>query len=149
MSRAEQGFYHAWQGRTNDPINVEAGSASEPFDVDRWCRLQEVELALVKAESQRFECSICLDTLYQPVLVLCLHRFCYGCLLRWFKRGKDTCPYCTARLKEAPIRDNGFEMDLVQAITSGVVSKSALQTGAKVTTVSADYDWSDIVFNDD
>ncbi|KAJ7088879.1 hypothetical protein B0H15DRAFT_800823 [Mycena belliarum] len=91
-------------------------------------------------EAAKYKCTICADTLYQPVL------FCFGCLLRWLKSGHAVCPHCTEPVKEAPIRDNAFEMALADAIGEGTVNKAAIQLGKSVATGLADYAWHGVKF---
>ncbi|KAJ7084467.1 hypothetical protein B0H15DRAFT_951668 [Mycena belliarum] len=137
-------FYHRWEGASDNPINTEDGTAAEPLDVDLWehFRIQEEKKTaeeLARKEA-RFHCSICLDTFFQPVL------YCYKCLKRWLRTGKIECPYCGATLKDSPIRDNIFEMELADAISGGHVVKSPDQLGKNVAPGAAEYQWDGILF---
>ncbi|KAJ7070431.1 hypothetical protein B0H15DRAFT_957687 [Mycena belliarum] len=118
-------------------------AAAQPFDVDVWVNVQEIED--MKRKTGHFECSICLETFYKPVLTLCIHRFCFACLMRWLRLGDLTCPYCKDPLLEPPIRDNGFEMELVDAITGKTVEKSPTQPG-KAVAGRGNYTWDGIDF---
>ncbi|VVC28103.1 Hypothetical protein CINCED_3A015109 [Cinara cedri] len=40
----------------------------------------------------RFECSICLNCLKDPMLTRCGHRFCSECIHAWLKRQSQSCP---------------------------------------------------------
>ncbi|CAH1724243.1 TNF receptor-associated factor 6-like [Aphis gossypii] len=40
----------------------------------------------------RFECSICLNCLKDPMLTRCGHRFCSECITTWLKRKSQICP---------------------------------------------------------
>ncbi|XP_029347356.1 TNF receptor-associated factor 3, partial [Acyrthosiphon pisum] len=40
----------------------------------------------------RFECSICLNCLKDPMLTRCGHRFCSECISTWLKRKSQICP---------------------------------------------------------
>ncbi|KAJ7435533.1 hypothetical protein B0H11DRAFT_1937469 [Mycena galericulata] len=86
-----------------------------------------------------FTCGICLETLYMPVMPLCMHAFCYKCLLGWLKSGKDNCPIYRQSV-EKPIRDNGFEMALWDAICSGLTASTEME-GKTVAGKVHDYDW--------
>ncbi|XP_071598389.1 E3 ubiquitin-protein ligase Topors-like [Heliangelus exortis] len=47
---------------------------------------------------QEERCPICLDSWEDPSFLLpCLHRFCYGCILRWVG-SKPECPLCKRRV---------------------------------------------------
>ena len=54
------------------------------------------------------------------------------------------CSLCGAKLLEPPIRDNGLEMVLADAIELGLVPKSAAQSSTKVAGRDNEYIWSDI-----
>ena len=43
-------------------------------------------------------CSICMDTLSNPVLTTCHHVFCLQCIVPWFQRS-HTCPQCRTPLR--------------------------------------------------
>lgn len=40
-----------------------------------------------------FNCNICFDTAYEPVLLSCDHLFCIECITKWMEQ-KQTCPIC-------------------------------------------------------
>ncbi|XP_050436961.1 TNF receptor-associated factor 6 isoform X2 [Adelges cooleyi] len=44
------------------------------------------------AIDSRFQCSICLNCLKDPVLTRCGHRFCSECIHAWLKRKSQICP---------------------------------------------------------
>ncbi|CAM9788465.1 unnamed protein product, partial [Ectocarpus fasciculatus] len=47
-------------------------------------------------EDSEWECSICFESLKDPVCTSCGHLFCWPCLYRWMNTGKTTCPVCKA-----------------------------------------------------
>ncbi|KAJ7152251.1 hypothetical protein C8R43DRAFT_950858 [Mycena crocata] len=119
-------FYREWEGKEEAPIDVEVGSSVNPVDLEAWLdaatphgKAPVRNDELVKEKGPVFECSICLETVFMPVMPLCMHPFCYGCLYQWFLKTLK-CPYCTRAVKAAPIRDNGFEMGLADAIGAGL-----------------------------
>ncbi|XP_074133353.1 E3 ubiquitin-protein ligase RNF125 isoform X2 [Sminthopsis crassicaudata] len=54
---------------------------------------REVELPVTS-----FDCSVCLEVLYQPFRTRCGHVFCHSCISRSLRNSKWTCPYCRAYL---------------------------------------------------
>lgn len=63
-----------------------------------------------------FECNICLDLAREPVVTLCGHLFCWGCLYKWtlLHQGTKVCPVCKAGVdasKVIPIYGRGCDFD--------------------------------------
>ncbi|KAJ7741060.1 hypothetical protein B0H16DRAFT_1728700 [Mycena metata] len=117
-------FYHDWEGLEFSPIDVDADVQKPPLYI----------------------CSICLDTVYKPVIPLCMHVFCFDCLLEWLRQGNPVCPCCRAPVREPPIRDNGLETDLAHAIEIGAIEKSIDQPGKNVAARDNEYSWDGIIF---
>jgi len=50
------------------------------------------------SEAKDVTCPVCQGAPKEPSYVLpCLHRFCFGCIMRWAKR-ISTCPLCRQRI---------------------------------------------------
>uniref|UniRef100_A0A493SW51 RING-type E3 ubiquitin transferase n=1 Tax=Anas platyrhynchos platyrhynchos TaxID=8840 RepID=A0A493SW51_ANAPP len=50
------------------------------------------------SEAKDVTCPVCQGAPKEPSYVLpCLHRFCFGCIMRWAKRS-STCPLCRQRI---------------------------------------------------
>ncbi|KAJ7046264.1 hypothetical protein C8F04DRAFT_1248516 [Mycena alexandri] len=150
-------FYHDWEGEPWWPIDVDDGSAEQPIDYEFWlyCKEhgeppQDPTAYEIPAEGLKAcECGICADTMFMPVVTLCMHVFCYACLLQWFTVGRVECPICRRPVQETPIRDNALEMRIADAISIGALEKSDNQPGANVAAADAAYDWADIEFVSD
>ncbi|KAJ6497085.1 hypothetical protein C8R47DRAFT_1212625 [Mycena vitilis] len=145
----------SYEGSDWYPIDADAGSEDDPVDLAWWhyCRdtSEAPELnAMTPADKERaraqFKCKICLQTFFMPVVPLCMHVFCYRCLLFWFKNGRLECAECDAVVEEKPMKDNAFEMALSTAISDGIVDKSPLQPGRRVTAPEGAYRWEGITF---
>ncbi|KAJ7303584.1 hypothetical protein DFH08DRAFT_977094 [Mycena albidolilacea] len=134
-------------GSRSDPIDVEWWSYLRPMPVKRpeeTLEVRELVGAVPASEpdsdgsgsgssvhesvrdglvdSKVFDCGICWDTLYKPVVPMCMHVFCYDCLHKWFADKKRTCPLCRSRVGGRPIRDCAFEGELEVAISEGRVA---------------------------
>jgi len=64
--------------------------------------------------NSEYECNICFDTAYSPVLTLCGHLFCWPCLHQWLEAQSQNplCPVCKAGCgqdKVIPIYGRGKE----------------------------------------
>ncbi|KAJ7838235.1 hypothetical protein B0H14DRAFT_3701131 [Mycena olivaceomarginata] len=92
-------------------------------------------------DNKVFECGICWDTLYKPVITMCMHIFCYDCLHKWLAEKKKMCPLCRTRVKEQPIRDCAFEEELEAAVVDGRVAEVE---GERVT--ESAYGWAGVGF---
>lgn len=44
-------------------------------------------------------CSICMDSLENPLLLPCSHLFCARCLISWMQMNRNTCPSCRAAIQ--------------------------------------------------
>jgi E3 ubiquitin-protein ligase RNF5 len=46
-----------------------------------------------------FDCNICLETASDPVVTLCGHLYCWGCIYKWLElREGPQCPICKAEI---------------------------------------------------
>ncbi|KAJ6604858.1 hypothetical protein DFH09DRAFT_1301007 [Mycena vulgaris] len=119
------------------PIDVEEWATSVPIDVDTFsmdaaplevtpevnpdpAEQGSTEPANAADPDVLFQCGICSDTLYRPVVTLCMHIFCDQCF-RTNLRYSFVCPYCRCSVREAPLRDFLFEAELQRAIYAGAV----------------------------
>ncbi|KAJ6521401.1 hypothetical protein B0H10DRAFT_2250060 [Mycena sp. CBHHK59/15] len=116
-----------------DFVNQESSSGGNP--IPRITRNLDV-----------FACGICLDTLYMPVMPLCMHVFCYKCLTAWFAKGRRTCPICRQQVEVEPIRDNAFEMALWDAICGGLPPSSDMK-GKQVAGKDTEYNWNSLILS--
>ncbi|KAJ7158197.1 hypothetical protein C8R43DRAFT_1124818 [Mycena crocata] len=148
-------FYREWDGGELFPIAVDAGTSGIPVDVEDWTEAlqqgvpkQPVPQVAVPVQGDIFECGICFETMFMPVMPLCMHVYCYECLRDWFLAGRLRCPYCSAPAKEKPIRDNAFELELATAISDGL-ERNSKQEGVKVTGDDGNYDWDYFIFENE
>ncbi|KAJ7774875.1 hypothetical protein B0H16DRAFT_1713323 [Mycena metata] len=145
-------FYNDWEGKDWWPIDADDGSEVQPHDLELWvyCREHGAPPApsqeMSEDEIKACECIVCADTLFMPVVTLCMHVFCYSCLRDWFTVGGQVCPICRQQVDETPIRDNALEMSIADAIDSGAVQKSDKQPGANVAAADQLYDWEAFYF---
>ncbi|OII71753.1 uncharacterized protein cubi_00560 [Cryptosporidium ubiquitum] len=43
-----------------------------------------------------FECNICFENAYEPIVTRCGHLYCWSCICSWLDRGYGDCPVCKA-----------------------------------------------------
>ncbi|KAL8140439.1 hypothetical protein V2J09_006460 [Rumex salicifolius] len=64
--------------------------------------------------SSGFDCSICLDSVQDPVVTLCGHLYCWPCIYQWIRQQSDSpdvvsetrtpqCPVCKAEVSEGTL----------------------------------------------
>ncbi|KAJ7168772.1 hypothetical protein C8R46DRAFT_1218162 [Mycena filopes] len=135
-------FYRGWEGSQSHPIDVDDGSSDTPVDFSLW----EGRKAREESALSVFKCPLCSDTVFKPVVTLCMHSVCYECLVRRLKGGARTCPSCERIIAGVPVRDNAFEMALAHAISNRGLLKSRRQVGIKVAGRDSDYSWTGIEF---
>ncbi|KAL3921014.1 MAG: hypothetical protein SGPRY_005048, partial [Prymnesium sp.] len=63
-------------------------------------------------ENGQFDCNICLDTAFDPVVTICGHLYCWPCIFTWLKQQQEgqLCPVCKALIskdKVIPIYGRG------------------------------------------
>ncbi|GAB2230762.1 hypothetical protein Drorol1_Dr00015050 [Drosera rotundifolia] len=65
-----------------------------------------------------FDCSICFESAYEPVVTLCGHLFCWACIFKWLRlrsiEPAQTCPVCKANISESllvPLYGRGGSRD--------------------------------------
>ncbi|KAH7648822.1 hypothetical protein FG379_002292 [Cryptosporidium bovis] len=46
--------------------------------------------------SSSFECNICFENAFEPVVTRCGHLYCWNCIYLWLDRGYGDCPVCKA-----------------------------------------------------
>jgi hypothetical protein len=68
-----------------------------------------------------------------------MHIFCYACLRRNLHECMS-CPVCRSPIRESPIRDNTFELDLYDAIREGLVDAPTTELP------TSPYNWDGIEF---
>jgi hypothetical protein len=57
------------------------------------------------------------------------------------------CPFCGDWIQEPPIRNEGFELALSDAIERNAVAKSRYQRGNKIAGSDTEYKWEGITFD--
>ena len=46
-----------------------------------------------------FDCNICLETASEPIVTLCGHLYCWGCIYKWLEvQDCPACPICKAAI---------------------------------------------------
>ena len=46
-----------------------------------------------------FDCNICLETASEPIVTLCGHLYCWGCIYKWLEMQEcPACPICKAAI---------------------------------------------------
>ncbi|KAJ7214218.1 hypothetical protein C8J57DRAFT_1601756 [Mycena rebaudengoi] len=127
-----------WAALANAPDDGPSTSTADPATLP-----SSVVWSNARAELKDiFVCCICLFTLQKPVVPLCMHIFCYACIRRNL-RERNVCPVCRSPIREPPIRDNAFEMELYDAICDKLVDKPTAPLPSSL------YDWSGVVFAPD
>jgi hypothetical protein len=54
-------------------------------------------------EASEFECNVCFEAATEPVVTVCGHLYCWGCLAEWLLRA-SICPVCKAGVKKETVR---------------------------------------------
>ncbi|KAG6620086.1 RING finger and transmembrane domain-containing protein 2 [Phytophthora cinnamomi] len=70
---------------------------------------------LVEAGSP--DCSICYETMRQPVKLACSHMFCEECVTEWFDHERS-CPLCRASVGSGPSEDENVKPQFLDGRTS-------------------------------
>lgn len=98
-------------------------------------RLEDKLKSLIERVSALEEksCSVCLDSLDNPLLLPCNHVFCTACLIPWMQYNHNTCPECrsTIELRQlvAIVKDkNDEEASNNSSLASSVASVSSLNS---------------------
>ncbi|KAJ7244232.1 hypothetical protein C8J57DRAFT_1680998 [Mycena rebaudengoi] len=129
--------FFTFEGKDWYPINVDSGStAKDAISVEAWTTLSEAPGSLAdgpaapsssevwaQARTENvdiFQCCICFCTPQKQVMPLCMHIYCYQCIRNNLNR-QNICPVCRSPIREPPIRDNTYEMELADAIKEGLV----------------------------
>lgn len=62
-------------------------------------------------------CTICFENISfeDNCLTNCNHNFCVKCLDEWFKKNKDTCPLCRAKIKYYKCNDETIKLYFVNS----------------------------------
>ncbi|KAJ7290329.1 hypothetical protein C8J57DRAFT_1611111 [Mycena rebaudengoi] len=89
-----------------------------------------------------FICCICICTLHKPVVLLCMHIFCYACIHQNL-RERNCCPVCRAPIRGPPIRDDAFERELFDAIGEGLIEAPTADLPTSL------YNWDEVDFATD
>ena len=101
----------------NIQIEIEGVNRQILPDRERRAKLERLTAALQGSEEryrniterlsnlENKECSVCFDTLEDPVSLKCTHVFCGTCIMHWVKRNRlsSTCPVCKARIDLADV----------------------------------------------
>ncbi|KUF92935.1 hypothetical protein AM588_10003859 [Phytophthora nicotianae] len=70
---------------------------------------------LVEAGSP--DCSICYETMRQPVKLACSHMFCEECVTEWFDHERS-CPLCRASVGSGPSAEENIKPQFLDGRTS-------------------------------
>lgn len=70
---------------------------------------------LVEAGSP--DCSICYETMRQPVKLACSHMFCEECVTEWFDHERS-CPLCRASVGSGPTEEENVKPQFLDGRTS-------------------------------
>ncbi|KAL1518857.1 hypothetical protein AB1Y20_003134 [Prymnesium parvum] len=89
------------------------GGADSPSKPMAHCRTSsEASCASLVGETGQFDCNICLDMAYDPVVTVCGHLYCWPCIYKWLRQHEERqlCPVCKAFIskdKVIPIYGRG------------------------------------------
>ncbi|KAF8217212.1 hypothetical protein K438DRAFT_1748308 [Mycena galopus ATCC 62051] len=101
-----------FEGKDWWPIDIDEGDPDNPVDVDFWTYTREHTgdwttndvPSYARKEPKIFECGICCDTLFKPVV---------------------------AEISRKPLKDDAFDLELGDAISEGVVEKPSGESTAR------------------
>lgn len=74
---------------------------------------------IIKNIEDELECPICLEQIFQPMTLACLHSFCYECVDRLFskaKKSKTLCPLCQEEAHKTDVRNDIFKNKIIDII---------------------------------
>ncbi|KAG2465930.1 TRI25 ligase, partial [Polypterus senegalus] len=102
---------------------------------------------LTMAEAQlfvsqdKFTCSVCLDTLTDPVTIPCGHNFCLKCLTDcWEKSQESSCPQCRENFTKRPaLRRNNLLNEVIKKLKKMTLSSPPPQNYAGPGDVECDF----------
>ncbi|XP_039608403.1 E3 ubiquitin-protein ligase TRIM47-like [Polypterus senegalus] len=89
----------------------------------------------------KFTCSVCLDTLTDPVTIPCGHNFCLKCLTDcWEKSQESSCPQCRENFTKRPaLRRNNLLNEVIKKLKKMTLSSPPPQNYAGPGDVECDF----------
>ncbi|KAJ0813746.1 putative transcription factor C2H2 family [Helianthus annuus] len=78
--------------------------SQEIMDVNNIVKEKKTSSNVIEYENGGFDCSICLDSVQEPMVTLCGHLYCYPCIYKWIhqqntsldipNKNNPQCPVC-------------------------------------------------------
>ncbi|KAI5068850.1 hypothetical protein GOP47_0017195 [Adiantum capillus-veneris] len=92
----------ASRAETSPCTPLHASHDHHDFACTEEAHLQQSTFTGAGGATQNFECGICLDVCYDPVVTMCGHLFCWPCLYHWLSLHSacSECPVCKKQLQQ-------------------------------------------------
>ncbi|KAG2465814.1 TRI25 ligase, partial [Polypterus senegalus] len=133
---------HTYTSPCTTDLNHMPQEANETIKNDhtRTCRLTMAEFRLCGLQDE-FICSVCLDTLTDPVTIPCGHNFCLKCLtVCWDQSQEFSCPQCRENFTTRPaLRRNTLLNEIIQKLKKTEISSPSSQNYAGPGDVECDF----------
>ncbi|KAL6471721.1 hypothetical protein MHYP_G00203710 [Metynnis hypsauchen] len=96
-----------------DLVGKQAAAGTEPISPDELHERLLSKVRLVLSSGSDEECSVCLDSLRQPIITHCAHVFCKPCICEVIQSqtGGAKCPLCQADIKSTELLEFPGEAD--------------------------------------
>lgn len=96
-----------------EDVVVQSNSIGHDKCLEKWNPVSEVPESENKSFGN-FDCSICLDSVHDPVVTLCGHLYCWPCIYKWIQfqspasesqdeQKEPQCPVCKAEISESSL----------------------------------------------
>ncbi|XP_039599057.1 E3 ubiquitin/ISG15 ligase TRIM25-like [Polypterus senegalus] len=88
-----------------------------------------------------FTCSVCLDTLTDPVTITCGHNFCLKCLTNYWDHSQENrCPQCREKFTTRPaLQRNNLLNEVIKKLKKTTLSSPPSQNYASPGDVECDF----------
>lgn len=96
-----------------EAVSRNDSNKGDDSSVGKWKSVSDSVKDLDNAPSAGFDCSICLESVRDPVVTLCGHLFCWPCIYKWLHFQSTTtenpdevqqqCPVCKAEVSRATL----------------------------------------------